>query len=274
LKGDGDMKKLSDIIFETAEMSIADHRLISKVIEEYSPHKILECGVSAGGTTAMLLEKMPKTSNLFSVDILQKYSRDSSKPVGFVAEDLFGNDRRWTRYYGVDISTCIEQIGGVIDFVLLDTMHTLPGELLSFFCILPFMSEISHIFIHDIALHVRDKISKGRKSKAYACSLLYNAIFSNKKILSDDDIPNSGIIEINRDYVIKNIYPVIDMLFMDWSYIPSTFIMSKTENYVKKYYSRTNADIFSKAIHYNMKLNQTAVNNNFFSTLRAKLKSK
>jgi hypothetical protein len=209
--------------------------------------------VSAGGTTAMLLNLMPQTSRLYSVDILRTCYWDAQKPVGFIAEEIFDNDDRWMRFYGLDISSCIEQIQGDIDFVVLDTVHSLPGELLSFMCILPFTSERSHIFIHDTGLHTREKVLKGKKSRDYACSLLFNAIYSANKTLSDDDIPNSALLEIRRDHAIKNIYPVIDMLFMDWAYIPSDLILNQTAKYVEKFYSNTNSNLFSKAILYNLK---------------------
>jgi hypothetical protein len=262
------MNSLHEKILESAEMSRADHALMEMALERHAPRKILEVGVAAGGTTAMLLDKMPRSSRLCSVDISTIYWKDAAKPVGFLAEELFGNDPRWRRFYGLDISSCIDQIGGDIDFAVLDTTHALPGELLSFMCILPFMSERSHIFIHDTGLHTRDKIFANTKSRAYACALLFNAIYSADKTMSDDGIPNSGLVEICRDHVIKNIYPVIDMLFMDWAYIPSKSILKLTAKYVAKFYSDANARLFQKAVLYNLEHNEKkAAGKNIFVSI-------
>ena len=150
-------------------MSAEDHELLMSVLAK-KPQRILEVGVSAGGTTKLLLENMGPEATLVSVDLARQYYRDQTKEVGFIAEFFFKNDKRWTKLLGRDISFVIDNFIEPFDFVVLDTAHILPGEVLSFLVILPYMADGSVMQIHRLP---RCRCVRGRPGSHHAESLLF-----------------------------------------------------------------------------------------------------
>jgi predicted O-methyltransferase YrrM len=240
-----------------AEMGIADHALLINSLKEKKPKKILELGVSAGGTTALLLENKEKDSILYSVDIKEWYYKDEAQKTGFIASSCYVPDihGEWNTFWGKDVSECIDEIGGDIDFVVLDTAHALPGEFLSFLAVLPYLSEDSTLFLHDIALHLfyKQKIKELSmyRRHTYCNGLLFNAIRSSNKFLSDDDIPSAGLIFINKNEVKKHVFDILNMLCLDWKYYPEDCILHKTRSIIERNYLDKDLKIFDLAIRYN-----------------------
>lgn len=72
------------------EMSAWQLASICGLIKEYRPQKIVEVGVAAGGTTAVILNCISMlciNTELYSVDISEKYYRDKRKKTGYLAEE-------------------------------------------------------------------------------------------------------------------------------------------------------------------------------------------
>lgn len=243
-----------------AEMSRADHALLTTAIDQKKPAKIVEIGVSAGGTTKLILDTMGKDCSLYSVDTDTTYYRDRTKQVGYVAAEHYSQEKHgpWHRYYGQDISACIGDIGGGIDVVVLDTVHILPGEFLSFLTILPYMAPDSVLFLHDISLHLTYKHEPAKmdaySKSAYCTSLLFNAIPSPCKVNSEDKLPNSGIIMIDPAFVMENIHHVMNLLALDWHYTPNSKVLVETRKAVAGFDSSDALDVFDIGVNYNLAL--------------------
>ena len=73
---------------------------------------------------------------------------------------------------------------GCIDFCLIDTSHLIPGEILDFLMILPYLKDNATVVFHDVKLHTytphRTLISN---DWFMTNNVLINAIKSNEKIL-------------------------------------------------------------------------------------------
>jgi hypothetical protein len=242
-------------------------QLISSFLKKYSPTKILELGVAAGGTSAFLLNNLDKKSTLFSVDISVSYHKDRTLTTGHIADRIYDQSihPRWIKMLGKDISDCLEEIGNEIDFVVLDTVHTLPGEFLSFLSIIPYLQDNSILIIHDIGLQlwcIREKISekpewqafKHWEDRSHCTLLLFNSIMSDKKYLSQAEFPNCGCIVLDKNTVYKNLLLIFYTLFIPWDYMPAENILVSTSNIIKykypKEYSETYLKIFEEAILY------------------------
>ena len=192
-----------------SEMTEHEQQFLRTILKNKQPKKVLEIGMSAGGTTVLLLEELARETILYSVDINEFHYRDKQRKSGFIADEFY--DRKlhaeWIKLTGKDISFFIEQIGSDIDFVILDTVHRLPGGVLDFVTILPYLNNDACIIIHDIGLHALYKLKSGKntpmhKQHCYSCSLLYSAINSEIKIsYGNKIIPNIGCIEINKQNV-------------------------------------------------------------------------
>ena len=71
------------------EMSRWDHGFICSLMAQRKPKKVVEVGVSAGGTTLVLHKCMELTTGngaLYSVDLNGKFYRDQTIHTGFVYE--------------------------------------------------------------------------------------------------------------------------------------------------------------------------------------------
>lgn len=129
------------------EMSEFDSAFLCGVIKKFRPKKILEVGVAGGATTAIILqalEDIGEPYEMHSVDLNTQFYRDKTKPSGFMAEfakeKIFGNLRGKHEFHlGKFLPQIIDGIGGNIDFVILDTRHTMPGEGLDFLAVLPYL---------------------------------------------------------------------------------------------------------------------------------------
>ena len=114
-----------------SEMSIYDMAFICTLIKKYRPKKILELGVAAGGTTAVIMSccRMLRIEpSIHSVDVSEYYYRDRKKKSGYIAED-YAQENEYKNFYLYRNSfylNCSEQIGDGIDMVIIDTVHSLP----------------------------------------------------------------------------------------------------------------------------------------------------
>ena len=252
-----------DPMLGQAEMTREDHELILSFLKKKKPKKILEIGVSAGGTTCLLLDAIDKDAELFSVDLHTHYYRDKTKEIGYLAKDHYNPERhpKWHAFFGKDIYACVEEIGNGIDFVVLDTVHIVPGEFLSFLSVFPFLDDKAVLVLHDLSLHILYQY-EGRQSLALHvenCNgLLFNAIFSRDKTLSEATVPNCGAIVLDKTYVMDNLFMVINMLFTEWKYLPSNDILLGTLNLVRKHYPLQHSLLIEKAMILNVNRIQTA----------------
>ncbi|MDR1741394.1 MAG: class I SAM-dependent methyltransferase, partial [Synergistaceae bacterium] len=126
-----------------ASMMSRDERLfINGLVRRFKPKKVLEVGVSMGGGTCVLLNAVGDDPDavVHSVDWSERYYMDSSKITGWKASELFAGTPKWRPHLGYDVSEVIEEIGGGVDFVVLDTVHWHPGETLSFISVFPFLT--------------------------------------------------------------------------------------------------------------------------------------
>ena len=115
--------------------------------EQIPPKKIIEVGVAAGGTTGIILnclENIDQEYRMMSVDIDEKYYRDNNYPCGFLAYEITKNLQVGTHEFqvGTTLSFVIDDFGDDIDFLILDTIHRMPGENLDFLTALPYLKKM------------------------------------------------------------------------------------------------------------------------------------
>ena len=113
------------------EMSNDEIWFLKYFIKKFNPKKIVEIGISAGGNTVNLLRWKHKNAQLFSIDISTEWYKDRTKLSGFMADELKIKEN-WKIYRGCDYLDIYEEIGNDIDLIIIDTVHTLPGEFFTF----------------------------------------------------------------------------------------------------------------------------------------------
>ena len=155
------MLNLKEHVIEDAEMTFEQLEFLEHLLEENAPKKIVEIGVAAGGTSVVILEKIREMNietSMYSLDLSNEYYRDKSQKTGYLIDDYLAQypnpkvkHQKMTGDYAVNF---IDSIGNEIDFLILDTVHSLPGEILDFLAIFPFLKSDAIVVLHDIMLNL------------------------------------------------------------------------------------------------------------------------
>lgn len=246
-----------------SEMTYLERCFLNGIIIQTKPKKILELGVSAGGSSAIILNAIKDFDNakLYSVDYNKKWYMDNSKDVGFIIDEKFSNlKNKWKLYTGGTAAKFMEEIGGEIDLCLIDTMHINPGEFLDFLIVLPYLKKNAILILHDIALHHNNKVSvtngilfsclKGKK-------LSFNEGFWNK-------YANIGAVILDEN-VKDNILDYLYLLTLPWEYLPTDNDIWECQKLFSKHYKQDLVDKF---------INIMLVNKKFFINDKNLIESK
>jgi predicted O-methyltransferase YrrM len=171
------------VAFEyTIGMTPDESAFVCGIIRERSPKKILEIGVRKGGTTAVILEALDRLgldATLYSVDL------DPNLPAGETLRHLPELTGRLRLMYGRDVSAFLDEIGGDIDLCVIDTAHYLPGEVLTFACVLPYLRMGATVVVHDQVCHfdVANPYVQTVGPEAYiSCRVLFDTVVADKLV--------------------------------------------------------------------------------------------
>ena len=221
-EGINKFEELKDTIDGKMDLSPVQANFIVYLLKKYNSKKILELGVSAGGSSLLILDTIKDFENahLYSIDYLNYWYKDKNKPVGFLVEEKAPELlNKWTLYSGNFACEFIDQIcpdkAQDIDFCFIDTVHMRPGEILDFLMVLPYLKKNAVVVFHDISLHTfGDKYENSDVN-----CILYSAI-KGEKILPLNDcsrFPNMGAIILDDD-IRERIFDVFNALLLKWYY--------------------------------------------------------
>ena len=232
------------------EMSKHEIWLIKHLLERNNPKKIVEVGISAGGNTVNLLNWKDDDAQLFSVDLAEYWYRDNTKLSGFMADEV-ENKKNFKLYRGYDYLDVYDEIGDGIDFIVIDTVHLMPGEFLTFISALPQLKDGCIVVLHDIHLNMTkirmDRYSEYETSE-FCTGLLYGGVSSREKYsLKTKFISNIGafvVDESTRD-CIKDVFRI---LCARWYIYPSNLNLERYLEYVKEHYPIECYNLFSACL--------------------------
>ena len=234
------------------EMSSFDSRFLCGLVHNHRPQKILEVGIAAGGTTCLLLKSLQLLgldASLHSVDINHRYYANRDHATGYMVGENFSEPLpHWHLHTGRVVGAYLEEIGAGIDFCILDTAHTLPGELLDFLMVLPYLKDGAVVVIHDIHLHLLYK----NLGRSYATHVLFQSVVAEKILVRDESnlssLPNIAAIVVDHD-TRQHITNVIMALSMPWSYIPNNQVWKDTLGCLANHYSRATLNYIKEVIN-------------------------
>lgn len=249
-----------DILEKTSEkyceMTLEDHAFLCGLIRKKKPRKIVEIGVAGGGTTCVImkcLENVSPDAKMYSCDINKQCYRRKDKATGFELSEVraeLSNYKNHTFMLGGILPEFVEKIGGEIDFCVLDTIHSLPGEFLDFLAILPYLSHHATVVLHDVALHLI-----GKSNIAYATKLLFDSVVAEKYYNIEEGIYNIAAFSVDEN-TRKYIANVFSALSISWYYEPSIKQLMIYRDEYKKHYDKeclTLFDLFWNLNHERMK---------------------
>lgn len=221
-----------------AEMTTDELAFLCGMIKERKPKKIVEIGVAAGGTTAVILNcitTLGLKAKMYSIDLMTTYYRDRTKEAGYLAKEcktLLHEDVDHTFYTGKYAAECLEAIGNDIDFLILDTVHSLPGEIFDFLACFPFLKQGTTVVLHDVLLN-----HLGDNPNAFATKLLFDSVTGMKFMNTDDDgkLIGIGAFVITEDTQ-RYIADVFSVLTITWKYIPAPAELAMYRAFLEKYY--------------------------------------
>jgi len=236
-----------------SEMSVSERQFLNGIIRQHRPKKIVEIGVAAGGSSAVILNAIKdiEGAHLYSHDYFEAYYRDNTKKTGFVVERFPKLREKWTLLTGGMACNFLDEIGGDIDVCLLDTTHSNPGEFLDYLQILPYMKKNGIVVIHDTCLHEYMKMPS-----LTTCCVLLSAIKGEKIIPARTEhnfLPNIGAVVLDDDAQ-KRAFDVFNCLALPWSYKIYEDDTDKLHKHFEKHYNKELVDWFLKIVEYNKNL--------------------
>ena len=233
-------------------MSTEEIWFLKRLINNANPKKIVEIGISAGGTTVNLLNWKNKNTELFSIDIATQWHKDNAKLSGFMADEVDVKDN-YKIYRGYDYLDVYKEIGNDIDFIIIDTTHTLPGEILTFIAALPQLKDGCIVVLHDIHLNMR--YFRGSdfdpyNIAAYCTGILHGGVSSNEKyVLKSDVLSNISAFVVDKS-TRDNIKDIFHLLCTTWYSYPNELNWEGYRKFVSENYSDDCKNMFNLCLEY------------------------
>lgn len=159
-------------------------------------------------------------------------------------------------HLGKYLPQVIDEIGGDIDFVILDTVHYLPGEVLDFIAVLPYLKADAVVALHDVALNYYERPGW---TNAYCTGVLFGAVTADKFLNFLPNVngntlfryPNIAAFQINEQ-TRANIDQVFLSLLINWNYLPQPGELHLYRAHYQRHYSKELIDIFNETINMNL----------------------
>ena len=249
------LKKIDNEIKNYIELTPEEQKFMNGLIRYTKPRKIVEIGVSRGGSAALILNAIKdiKESKLFSIDKSIFCYKEKTKKTGFLVEEKFPELlNKWSLYTGGITSEFIETIGYGIDLVFIDTVHTTPGEMLDWLMVLPFLKNEAIVVFHDaFFLYYNKNVTK------------YKLHTSNNQLLcyirGDLILPqygdsvffrNIGALKLAPEQK-KYYYQYFLSLGIQWEYMPSENDLKLMRDFFMKYYGKKYVEVYDDALEKN-----------------------
>lgn len=248
------LNSLGDEFKIYSEMSEQDRAFLNTLILRKKPKKLLEIGVSKGGSSIVMLNAIKDIpdAHLYSIDINENCYCISDKKTGFAVDDFPELKKKWTLYTGGIAANFLDEIGGDIDLCLIDTVHSLPGEIFDVLMALPYLKKDAIIIFHDTNLHLRQDRERHFQ---IVNNILISSINGTKLIPGFKNniskygkyFNNIGAIQADTS-TFKNVYEIFNILTIKWRYMPEEFILSTFKNFLRKFYNGYYVDYFEAII--------------------------
>ena len=213
------VKEIEGRIEGFSEMTPSERVFLTGLILQTRPRKILELGVSAGGSSALVLnaiQDMPDTE-FHSIEYRPTWWIGGHLPSGFLIGKRFPEwQSRWQLHMPGVAAEHIRDIGGGIDFCLIDTVHLLPGEVLDFLMVFPYLTPNAVVVIHDTSLHTTSTL-------CYSNILLFQALRGERLMPATTEregffFPNIGAVRLTGEQEIVDFFR---LLTLPWQhYLP------------------------------------------------------
>ncbi len=258
-------ERRKNLLLKYSEMQISEVNFVVDLVKKNKPKKILEIGLAAGSCSALIFEELKAdiSVQMYGIDYNESYYKDKEKKSGWLIGEVYPKLQDRFHIFTGGLAACfMDDIGKDIDFCVIDTMHVLPGELLDFLMVLPYLKDGAICVLHDTNLQNlpikngsicvdKDLINNGLHfaNEAYATNILMNVLSCEKffpsEFLKDYAVPNIVALKITPDLkkYVKNVFWA---LALPWHYkLPDKDAIIISE-YFNKHYSQELSKYFLK----------------------------
>jgi len=254
------------------EMSVFESAFLCGLIKEFEPHKIVEVGIAGGGTSAIMMQCVKDlniNTSFYFVDKFEDCYRVKGEKSGFlslIASKYLDMEKDIHVLLGESLPNRVNEIGDNIDLVLLDTVHKMPGEILDYLVILPYLSKNAIVCLHDIR---NNQYGYSRKEECATSVIFGSAVGKRMFNYMTDEVrgskyPNIGAFCINEETQL-NVENLFYLLNMTWNYLPSNKDIGMYLECYRNIYPKKLVEMFENAVNMN-KFNLSNI------TIRDKLK--
>lgn len=240
-----------------------DQALICGIIRERRPQKIIEIGIAEGGTTAVIANAaamLKLDCRVYGVDLSERLYYDDRFASGCICNylgDKYGWSKMVSLLTGKTVAGQLEKIGKGIDLAFIDSAHVLPGELLDFLALLPYLSKDAVVLVHDTALNYLGILEETSDilvvKKSVATKILLGTVCADKYTFLNDknEFVNIGCFQITED-TYKNVMDIFWMLSMTWEMMPQNSLLSEYREIIQMHYDKSCLQIYDAAVSSNL----------------------
>lgn len=158
-------------------------------------------------------------------------------------------------YLGKYLPQVIDEIGGDIDFVILDTVHSAPGEVLDFPVMLPYLKDGAVVVLHDLTYNYG---STPMHMLGYATPTLLASVTAADKYLNSKsgskespfNYPNIGAFTIDEQ-TREHIGNLFLSMIITWAYVPDNNQIKIYREFYERHYPAELVKIFNEAVRMN-----------------------
>jgi predicted O-methyltransferase YrrM len=252
------LDQLDNSYIKVSEMAPDQRAFLNALILRNKPKKLLELGVSAGASSIIILNSIKEflEAKLYSIDLMDNWYKDIAKRTGYAVDDYPWLKTKWELFTGGLACNFMDKIlmGGGVDFCLIDTVHTNPGEIFDILMVLPFLEDNAIIVFHDTSLHTRYSLQKKYLlgERAITNNLLMSSITGRKILQGNYEgkyFSNIAGIRINKTTK-ENIFEIFNLLMIRWHYLPSERQEQEMMSWFEKYYDNYYIDYLKKIFLY------------------------
>lgn len=227
---------------------------LNSIIRKIKPKNCIEIGTSSGGSAILILNAIKDINDsiLVSIDLTTKLYKNRALKTGYKVKKYFPELlNKWKLFTGQQPHIFLEKLKMKFDFLFLDTVHVVPGEIINLIEVLPFLNENSIIILHDINYH---NMGYFKKKNFHPSNLfLFTTLYGEKVIIKDKNygFENIGAIFLYQNQK-KHFLDYFLLLMTPWQYMLENKKINELRNFIKKYYKdQFYLNIFNKAVKYN-----------------------
>lgn len=249
------LDRIENKIKDYIELTPDEMKFFNGILRKIKPKKIVEIGVSRGGSSALILNAIKdiKGAKLYSIDKNKMCYKNKTKKTGFLVSEQFPElMKNWKIFVGGITAEFIESIGDGIDLVFIDTVHFTPGEMLDWLMVLPFLKREAIVVLHDtFFLYWNKKVTRIKRHTSnnqiitYVRGDLILPSYGDKAFFR-----NIGGLKLSpkqQNYY----YQYFLALGIQWEYMPSEKDLAIMRKFFMKYYGQKCVEVFDDAVEKN-----------------------